>query len=429
MANMPALQVLIDRAHIFISSLIPLKSFIEIGSPTQGNLRFRTAVRSGKSPIWCEVFEVPHTDEGFLEFKLYDKGMFSQSLKGTGNVPLDKVLRKGFENGGYQATHNGRVVAEVLINIQLKGHTPQYLPRPLHRAVEDKRNFSIVTHGLSLSDILFEDKLYSSVNGKQAVYNARTPASPNRVAVKVTYCHSTDEFNFVQREAMTMCQMSHHNICKFYASLLDTSYGTLNNLLVMEKVEGGDLALAIEQRNKARSQWPEEGLLRHFYALLSAFAHIQGKGIVHSDIKPQNLVLTPEDELKVIDFGISLISPAEHFGTTCTFKVGGTVPYFSPLQLKAYVEFVSGRNPSGQVRHNPYKSDVFSLGLTFFHMASLKAPTGFNALQEATEGLVARGVARLEYSARVKQLLRRMLVLEEAARPDFLILKQEFQFT
>ena len=136
------------------------------------------------------------------------------------------------------------------------------------------------------------------------------------------------EFYRVQREVQAMRQVNHPNICKTYATLLDTNFGTLNSLIVMEKIEGGDLFEHIERKGKLNRPWRETELTRHFVALINAFAELQHCGIVHSDIKPQNIVLTPQGDAKVIDFGISLISYSEYFATTSTFKVGGTVPYF-----------------------------------------------------------------------------------------------------
>lgn len=145
---------------------------------------------------------------------------------------------------------------------------------------------------------------------------------------------------------------------------------------------------------------------------------------MHSDIKPQNLVMTPLGDLKVIDFGISLIGYSEYFATTQLLKVGGTVPYFSPQQFQAYINFVTGKNPHAKVRHNPFKSDVFSLALSFYHMAALRPPLGLNNLSSDLQEKINRGVERIEYGPNVKNLLLHMLCVEESNRPDFLTLRR-----
>ena len=118
------------------------------------------------------------------------------------------------------------------------------------------------------------------------------------------------------------------------------------------------------------------------------------------------------------------MSPSEYFATTSTFKVGGTVPYFSPLQLQAYIDFISGKNPEGKVRHNPVKSDVFSLGLTFIHMASLRIPTGLNDLKGNIVETISKSINELSYSQVIKNLLTNMLEVEETRRPTFTELKR-----
>ena len=61
-----------------------------------------------------------------------------------------------------------------------------------------------MTQGLKTSDIKFEDQIYKSQNGKQVIFNAKIPPGNIPVAVKITYCKTADEFNLVQREAITM---------------------------------------------------------------------------------------------------------------------------------------------------------------------------------------------------------------------------------
>ena len=95
--------------------------------------------------------------------------------------------------------------------------------------------------------------------------------------------------------------------------------------------------------------------------------------MIHGDIKPRNLFLSNEGKLKIGDFGES--RHGLHALVTRTYQVSGTVIYFSPLLFKAYLDIIKGKNPSGNIRHNPVKSDVYSLGLTILHMASLAKPS------------------------------------------------------
>mmetsp|Transcript_29982 Transcript_29982/g.5417 ORF Transcript_29982/g.5417 Transcript_29982/m.5417 type:complete len:81 (-) Transcript_29982:1056-1298(-) len=72
---------------------------------------------------------------------------------------------------------------------------------------------------------------------------------------------------------------------------------------------------------------------------------------------------------------------------TKTYHVTGTVVYFSPLLYSAYREIINGRNVAGEIRHNPNKSDVFSLGLTFLHMCTLDKPVDMNYMEQGNDFL------------------------------------------
>ena len=87
---------------------------------------------------------------------------------------------------------------------------------------------------------------------------------------------------------------------------------------------------------------------------------------------------------------------------------------------------MSGKNPKANVRHNPYKSDVFSLGLTFYHMASLQSPCGLNDLDTLLQERINTAVNGLEYGANIKNLIMHMLCVDESNRPDFIMLKNFF---
>lgn len=282
-------------------------------------------------------------------------------------------------------------------------------------------NIDILTSGIKISDIYFEQQIYRNESGKVEIHLGSVGPQRLKVAVKITYCTSSEEFNNVMREALTMCQLNHPNICKVYTTLLDSRDGRLNNLLVMEKCEGGDLAKEIETRSTILNFWSEVELFSTFKNLIEAFSLMQSRNIVHSDIKPPNLAFTPEKIIKIIDFGISLHDNFELFKeTTRTFKVGGTVPYFSPLQLDAYMGYIRGSNPSATVRHNPFKSDVFGLGLTFLHMASLKQPIGLNDNNNDLPHRIEVSIASVPYTDRIKFILSTMLTINETNRPDFL---------
>lgn len=98
--------------------------------------------------------------------------------------------------------------------------------------------------------------------------------------------------------------------------------------------------------------------------MIGAFAHLQRLDIAHRDIKPENILLFNEEALsfKLCDVGFgTMMEEDDH---TISLTVGGTVGYFSPEMFKCYIHHA----PVAQ--YNPYKSDVFSLGLVFIYFAT-----------------------------------------------------------
>jgi hypothetical protein len=130
--------------------------------------------------------------------------------------------------------------------------------------------------------------------------------------------------------------------------------------------------------------------------------------------------MTNDGLLKIGDFGES--RQGLQALVTQTTSIKGTIAYFSPLLFQAYVDTIKGRNTSGDVRHNPVKSDVYSLGLSFLHMALLSKPLELNNLDVGAEALqkeVNTTIIRLRYGKKVKQILSSMLQVQESKRYDF----------
>lgn len=219
-------------------------------------------------------------------------------------------------------------------------------------------------------------------------------------------------------EAQTLLEASvqHPSICKMhdcYTEILpdrNYSFG-----IVMEYFERGDLEDLIQYRKYHCERWSEVGLLSLFEQLVDALEVLQSRKICHRDIKPQNIFVATDTLLKIGDFGVSRKEVCE--GSSQRTLVGTPI-YFSPLCAKA---FFSGEIYQGGVHHNMYKSDVFSLGLTFLRMATLKNVRGLNA--GAQDNIDLR-IGQLAYSPQLQLLLRTMLTIEERNRPDFIQLAQ-----
>jgi serine/threonine protein kinase len=192
-----------------------------------------------------------------------------------------------------------------------------------------------------------------------------------------------------------------------------------NQILYYELMElcERDFEKEIKERSRFLRYYSEMELISIFSQLVSTLAALQRNNITHRDIKPQN-ILVANGRYKLCDFGeVRIMEKAE--GITVQ-RVRGSELYMSPILFNGY------RQGINQVRHNTYRSDVFSLGMCFLFAATLS----FNGLVEIREVIDSnRKLAILNkhlggrYSPRIINIINFMLQTDEQNRPDFLSLE------
>ncbi|MCH5585780.1 protein kinase [Shimazuella sp. AN120528] len=190
--------------------------------------------------------------------------------------------------------------------------------------------------------------------GMAAVYQGRDNVLDRIVAVKVMDPQLGQDDEFVKRfilEAQATGRLSHPNIVNVYdAGEEDGMY-----YMVMEFVEGITLKEYIIEKGFLSAEEAAEISVQ----ICDGLAHAHKQGIIHRDIKPQNILCTPDGRYKLTDFGIArLVDAATHLTKTGT--VMGSVHYFSPEQA-------SGHSIS-------YPSDLYSLGVVLFEMLTGSVP-------------------------------------------------------
>jgi serine/threonine-protein kinase len=183
--------------------------------------------------------------------------------------------------------------------------------------------------------------------GMAEVYLARDESLNRLVALKALFPEFAREPSFVERfrrEAQAAANLNHPNIVGIY----DWGQESGTYFIVMEYVEGRSL------RELMRSEGPiEPGQAADITAeIASALAFAHRSGVVHRDVKPGNVLITPQGHVKVTDFGIARAGTSD--GLTQTGSVMGTATYFSPEQAQGLA--VDGR------------SDVYSLGVVLYEL-------------------------------------------------------------
>jgi eukaryotic-like serine/threonine-protein kinase len=202
--------------------------------------------------------------------------------------------------------------------------------------------------------------------GMADVFLARDRLLDRPVAVKVLFPEHASDPSFVERfkrEAQSAANLTHPNIVGVY----DWGKQGTTYFIVMEYVNGRSLADIIRSDGALLPQRAAD--ITNDVAAALGFAH--SSGVVHRDIKPGNILVSPAGNVKVADFGIArALNSAAEAGLTQVGAVMGTASYFSPEQAQ-------GANPDP-------RSDLYSLGIVMYEMVSGRPPfTGENPVSIA----------------------------------------------
>ena len=199
----------------------------------------------------------------------------------------------------------------------------------------------------------YEIREIVGVGGMAVVYKAYDNQENKIVAVKILKEEYKGNEEFLRRfknESKAIAVLSHPNVVK----VIDVSFGDLIQYIVMEYIDGITLKEYIEQSGPV--SWNEAV---HFtLQILRGLQHAHDKGVVHRDIKPQNIMVLPDGIIKVADFGIARFARSEQ--ETITDKAIGSVHYISPEQAKG--------------EKTDEKADIYSVGVMLYEMLTGKLP-------------------------------------------------------
>jgi serine/threonine protein kinase len=193
--------------------------------------------------------------------------------------------------------------------------------------------------------------------GMAEVYKAYQESLDRYVAIKVMHSFLADEEGFLarfQREARAMASLNHRHIVGVYD--FDVQEGMY--YIVMEFVSGGTLKDRLSDLVKSGDQMPLDESVRIAMEVGDALAYAHGRGMVHRDIKPGNIMLDEQGHAVLTDFGIAKILSGPT--VTATGAMIGTPAYMSPEQ---------GLGQPGDER-----SDLYALGVLFYQMVTGRLP-------------------------------------------------------
>ena len=220
--------------------------------------------------------------------------------------------------------------------------------------------------------------------GMAVVYKAKCHYLNRLVAIKILKSDLAQDEDFRRRfnaESQAVAQLSHPNIVSVY----DVSKGGDVEYIVMELIDGITLKQYMEKRGQL--SWRES--LHFITQIMRALSHAHSRGIVHRDIKPQNIMVLRDGSVKVADFGIACL---ENSAQTLTQEALGSVHYISPEQA---------RGDRADAR-----SDIYSSGVVLYEMLTSRLPfEGESAVSVAIQHLSSIPLAPREINPDIPEAL------------------------
>ena len=231
--------------------------------------------------------------------------------------------------------------------------------------------------------------------GMAIVYKAKCHRLNRLVAIKILKSDLAQNEEFRRRfnaESQAVAQLSHPNIVSVY----DVSRGGEMEYIVMELIDGITLKQYMEKRGQLN--WRES--LHFITQIMRGLSHAHSRGIIHRDIKPQNIMVLRDGSVKVADFGIACLADSAQ---TLTQEALGSVHYISPEQAR-------GDRPDA-------RSDIYSSGVVLYEMLTGRLPfEGESAVSVAIQHLSSIPLAPREINPDIPEQLE--LICMKAMAPD-----------
>ncbi len=230
--------------------------------------------------------------------------------------------------------------------------------------------------------------------GMAVVFKAKCHRLNRMVAIKMLKKDLSEDAEFRRRfhdESQAVAMLSHPNIMAVY----DVSRRGDMDYIVMELIDGITLKQYMERRG--RLNWPES--LHFITQIMKGLSHAHSRGIVHRDIKPQNIMVLRDGTVKVTDFGIAFLSN----GSNPSNEAIGSVHYISPEQAK------------GDYTDN--RSDIYSAGVVLYEMLTSRLPfEGSDPVSVAIQHFSAVPLSPREIDPEIPEALEQICM--KAMAPD-----------
>ena len=221
--------------------------------------------------------------------------------------------------------------------------------------------------------------------------------SQNFVAkVIINKDHSIESnYKSFSAEIDALIRLDHPNIIRFYDYFYEKDYF----FLILESCENGNLYDLIKKsKNISQTQ-----IIEYFYQILNAIDYCHENKISHLDIKPQNILISKYNKIKIADFGLSVIIKNQQ--KIELFQ--GSFHYQAPEILLKNI-------------YNPFKADIWSLGITFYFMLTKNTPWQNETDHELIKQQIISGLFQIPYilNENITDIIKEMLLLNPNLRPN-----------
>ena len=262
----------------------------------------------------------------------------------------------------------------------------------------------------NIENFIFKNPIGEGSFGK--IYLIQKEKTHEKYALKKIICHDIEEIKHFQKEFELVYSKVHNNIMKIYNIEYKCLDSTTYSIYVLMELANSDWNNEIKRRLKKREYYTESEIVKLLNQILDALIFLEKNGIAHRDIKPQNILIYPNNIYKVADFG-----EARNLSDSiqeCTLR--GSELYMSPVLYNCL------KNRQRDVIHNAYKSDVFSLGYCLLYAMVLTVKV-LNDIREINDmnviSLIIKKALRRNYSIKMQELITGMLQLDENKRFSF----------
>ena len=298
---------------------------------------------------------------------------------------------------------------------------------------EISRRQSIVISKEKINDLsdktkipFFDENDYNYINqiGEGTygtVYLVEHNETQERYALKKIICRDYIELTKQKEELELIYSMKHQNILNIYGVQFKYLDETTSSIQILMELAKSDWDKEIKKRTLAKKYYKENEIINLLKQIVNGLLFLQNKNIVHRDIKPQNILLFPKNIYKIADFGEAKY--IKNIKEQTTLK--GSELFMSPILYKGYKLNQKSQN------HNPFKSDVFSLGYCTLYAMCLNLNI-LNDLRELTTmksiiNCINKYIMPNLFSNKLINLIYKMIEPNEDSRYDFEYLSNELK--